>query len=103
MYFLSLVISLLCAGLYVSAVENSTILSSEVDDFINNLLAEWNSPGGAAVAVVRMDGQGGWFVETKGYGVAKADGTKVAPDTIFAIASNSKVGLFLLILIPAEA
>ncbi|KAJ7803297.1 hypothetical protein B0H14DRAFT_2205510, partial [Mycena olivaceomarginata] len=58
--------------------------------FINKLFTEWNSPGGAAVAVVRMDGHGGWLVETKGYGFAKAAGTKVGPETMFAIGSNSK-------------
>ncbi|KAJ7830068.1 hypothetical protein B0H14DRAFT_3715957 [Mycena olivaceomarginata] len=49
---------------------------------------EWNSPGGTAVTVVRMDGHGGWLVETKGYGFAKAAGTKVGPETIFAIGSK---------------
>ncbi|KAJ7908943.1 beta-lactamase/transpeptidase-like protein [Mycena leptocephala] len=73
-----------CFDILASAADNSTqhstttqILNAEVDSFINNILAEWNSPGGVAVAVVRMDGQGGWLVETKGYGVAKADGTKL--------------------------
>ncbi|KAJ7321670.1 beta-lactamase/transpeptidase-like protein, partial [Mycena albidolilacea] len=67
------------------------ILTPAVDVFINKLFTEWNSPGGAAVAVVRMDGQGRWLVETKGYGFAKADGTKVGPETMFAIGSNSKL------------
>ncbi|KAJ7111219.1 beta-lactamase/transpeptidase-like protein [Mycena epipterygia] len=71
--------------------DNSTILSSEIDQFINNILAEWNTAGGAAVAVVRANGQVDWLVETKGYGVAKADGTKVTPDTVFEIGSNSKL------------
>ncbi|KAJ7484270.1 beta-lactamase/transpeptidase-like protein [Mycena latifolia] len=53
------------------------ILTPEVDAFINNVLTEWNTPGGAGVAVVRMDGQGGWRIETKGYGFAKADSTKL--------------------------
>ncbi|KAJ6600442.1 beta-lactamase/transpeptidase-like protein [Mycena vulgaris] len=67
------------------------ILTPEVDAFINNVLAEWNTPGGAGVAVVRMKTEGGWSVEMKGYGIAKSDGTKVSPDTIFSIASNSKL------------
>jgi CubicO group peptidase (beta-lactamase class C family) len=70
------------------------ILTPAVDVFINKLFTEWNSPGGAAVAVVRMDGQGRWLVETKGYGFAKADGTKVGPETMFAIGSNSEVCTF---------
>ncbi|KAJ7850014.1 hypothetical protein B0H14DRAFT_2355836, partial [Mycena olivaceomarginata] len=64
------------------------IFTPAVDVFINKLFTEWNSPGGAAVTVVRMDGHGGWLVETKGYGFAKAAGTKVSPETIFAIGSK---------------
>ncbi|KAJ7655931.1 beta-lactamase/transpeptidase-like protein, partial [Mycena rosella] len=67
------------------------ILTPEIDAFINGVLEQWNTAGGAAVAVVRLDAQGIWTVETKGYGVAKADGTKVGPDTIFSIGSNSKL------------
>ncbi|KAJ6620375.1 beta-lactamase/transpeptidase-like protein [Mycena sp. CBHHK59/15] len=81
-----------------ASADNSTssngpgvILSSKIDAFINNILTEWNSPGGAAVAVVRMYGRGGWLTETKGYGVAKVDGTKVNSETIFSIGSNSKL------------
>jgi CubicO group peptidase (beta-lactamase class C family) len=40
-----------------------------------------------------MDGQGRWLL-TKGYGFAKVDGTKVGPETMFAIGSNSKVCSF---------
>ncbi|KAJ7652951.1 beta-lactamase/transpeptidase-like protein [Mycena rosella] len=91
MHFLSIGTILLSFGIYASAVDNSTILSPKIDTFINNVLAEWNTAGGVAVAVVRMDAQGGWLVETKGYGVAKADGTKVTQDTIFALGSDSKL------------
>jgi CubicO group peptidase (beta-lactamase class C family) len=70
------------------------VLTPEVDAFINQILADWNTAGGAGVAVVRLDDQGEWVVETKGYGVAKADGTPVNPDTIFPIGSNSKVSSF---------
>ncbi|KAJ6570537.1 beta-lactamase/transpeptidase-like protein [Mycena vulgaris] len=90
MNLLSLAVGLLSFMLYVSAVDTSSVLSSESDEFINNILAEWNTAGGAAVAVVRMGAEGGWPVETKGYGVAKADGTKVTPNTIFALGSDSK-------------
>ncbi|KAJ7475508.1 beta-lactamase/transpeptidase-like protein [Mycena galericulata] len=90
MNLLSLVV-VLCLGISASAADNSTILSPTIDTFINDLLTEWNSPAGVAVAVVRMDGEGGWSVETKGYGIANANGTKVTPDTIFSIGSNSKL------------
>lgn len=67
------------------------ILTPEIDAFINGVLEAWNTAGGAAVAVVRLDAQGDWTVETKGYGVAKGDGSKVDSETIFSIGSNSKV------------
>ncbi|KAJ7452152.1 beta-lactamase/transpeptidase-like protein [Mycena galericulata] len=73
------------------STSNGTVLNSDIDTFVTNILAEWNSPGGIAVAVVRQDGQGEWIVETKGYGNAKADGTKVTPDTLFSIGSESKL------------
>ncbi|KAJ7662524.1 beta-lactamase/transpeptidase-like protein [Mycena polygramma] len=91
MLFSSLGFSLLCFSTLALAANNSAILSPKIDAFITNTLAEWNSPGGISVAVVRMDGNGGWLVETKGYGNATVNGTKVTPDTIFAIGSNSKL------------
>ncbi|KAJ7210965.1 hypothetical protein C8J57DRAFT_1004688, partial [Mycena rebaudengoi] len=79
--------------LHVSAVDStssSQILTPGIDAAINNILSEWNTPGGAAVAVVRMDGNGGWLTETKGYGIANIDGTKVNGDAIFSLGSNAK-------------
>ncbi|KDQ24632.1 hypothetical protein PLEOSDRAFT_1047810 [Pleurotus ostreatus PC15] len=70
---------------------SSPILNAEIDAFINGLLTDWNSPGGVSVAVVRKTGNDTWNVETKGYGVAKADGTNVTAQTLFAIGSNSKL------------
>ncbi|KAL4255394.1 hypothetical protein AB1N83_013511, partial [Pleurotus pulmonarius] len=67
------------------------ILNADIDAFINDLLSDWHSPGGVSVAVVRKTGNDTWNVETKGYGVAKADGTKVTEQTLFAIGSNSKL------------
>ncbi|KAJ7472964.1 hypothetical protein B0H11DRAFT_1668689, partial [Mycena galericulata] len=63
------------------------ILTPEVDAFIDDIkLAEWNSPGGIEVAVVCECGQGGWKIENKGCGAAKA--TKFTLDTVFSIGSN---------------
>nr|GAT43184.1 predicted protein [Mycena chlorophos] len=70
---------------------SSTILSSEFGDFVSQVLKDWNSPAGLAVAVVRQNGQGGWDVEQKGYGHATADGTPVTPDTLFSLGSESKL------------
>jgi CubicO group peptidase (beta-lactamase class C family) len=79
---------LLC---FATALNTGTVLNSDIDTFVADVLRDWNSPAGVAVAVVRQDGKGGWVVETKGYGTAKADGTKVTPDTLFSIGSESKV------------
>ncbi|KAF7431198.1 hypothetical protein PC9H_006919 [Pleurotus ostreatus] len=69
----------------------SPVLTPEIDAFINGLLSDWNSPGGLSVAVVRKADNGTWNVETKGYGLAKADGTNVSERTLFSIGSNSKL------------
>lgn len=69
----------------------SPVLTPEIDAFINGLLSDWSSPGGLSVAVVRKAANGTWDVETKGYGLAKADGTNVTDRTLFSIGSNSKV------------
>ncbi|KAK7055396.1 beta-lactamase domain-containing protein [Favolaschia claudopus] len=79
---------LLC---FAAALKTGTVLSSDIDTFVADTLAGWNSQAGVAIAVVRQDGQGGWSVETKGYGNARADGTKVTPDTLFSIGSESKL------------
>jgi hypothetical protein len=55
MQFLSLSIGFLYFGIHAAAADNSTILSPTIDTFINNLLAEWKTPGGVGVAVVRMN------------------------------------------------
>ncbi|KIK64017.1 hypothetical protein GYMLUDRAFT_40239 [Collybiopsis luxurians FD-317 M1] len=67
------------------------VLTPEIDKYIEEVLASWNSPGGVGVAVVQKNEDGSWNVETKGYGNAKADGSKVTEDTLFAIGSNSKL------------
>ncbi|KAJ7058190.1 beta-lactamase/transpeptidase-like protein [Mycena amicta] len=74
---------------FVTALHN--VLSSDIDSFVTKVLADWNSPAGIAVAVVRKNGHGGWLVETKGYGNATADGSPVTADTLFAIGSESKL------------
>ncbi|KAF8884177.1 beta-lactamase/transpeptidase-like protein [Infundibulicybe gibba] len=69
----------------------NSILDAEMETFVNQILTEWNSPGGISIAVVRKSSQGSWNVEAQGYGIAKADGTKVNEKTLFAIGSNSKL------------
>ncbi len=53
------------------------LLSPDIDDFIETVLADWKSPGGLGVAVVKGDDDGGWQIETKGYGHAALGGSKV--------------------------
>ncbi|KAG5634599.1 hypothetical protein H0H81_001413 [Sphagnurus paluster] len=77
---------------YGQDTKPNKVLDETTDAFINDLLARWKSPGGVSVAVVRMDDQGGWNVETKGYGVATlADGSRMTENTILPIGSNSKL------------
>ena len=87
---------------------NSPVLNANTGAFINQLLTEYESPGGIGVAVVSQDPSGTWNVETNGYGVATlADGSKVTENTLFAIGSNSKVilglSLVLIFLIPPRS
>ncbi|KAJ3789678.1 beta-lactamase/transpeptidase-like protein [Lentinula aff. detonsa] len=71
-------------------------LTPEIDSFIEGLLAEYSSPG-LSVAIVRRNEtySTGWLTEFGSYGIAKADGSPVTPDSLFAIASNSKLFLSL--------
>ncbi|KAG7095302.1 hypothetical protein E1B28_006068 [Marasmius oreades] len=69
------------------------ILTPQIDQFIEGTLSSWNSPGGVSVAVVQLDKLDGlWTVETKGYGIANlAENKPVTEDSLFCIASNSKL------------
>ncbi|KAJ7118448.1 beta-lactamase/transpeptidase-like protein [Mycena crocata] len=72
------------------ATNHRHILNPAVNAAIQRILKDFNCPGGVGVAVVHKSEQGSWVVETKGYGIAKADGTKATSDTLFAIGSNSQ-------------
>ncbi|KAJ7840748.1 beta-lactamase/transpeptidase-like protein [Mycena leptocephala] len=72
-------------------VTKDRILTTEIGQFIEDLLRSWRSPGGIAIAVVQKNQVGQWTVETEGYGVARSDGSKVTPRTLFAIGSNTKL------------
>ncbi|GLB41335.1 putative beta-lactamase [Lyophyllum shimeji] len=85
------ILALLHLSTSACAQNVSNVLNPSTEAFINNVLAEWNSPGGFAVAVVRRDASGSWQVETKGYGTATLDGRKMTEKTRFSIASNSKL------------
>jgi CubicO group peptidase (beta-lactamase class C family) len=70
------------------------ILDDQTEAFVNQVLSDWKSPGGIAIAFVRKDEEGNWVnVETKGYGIANLKGDNVTEQTNFNIGSNSKVGV----------
>lgn len=73
------------------AQPENRLLSPDIDDFIEAILADWKSPGGLGVAVVKQDDDGGWQIETKGYGYATLSRSKVSEETLFCIGSNSKL------------
>ncbi|GLB39321.1 putative beta-lactamase [Lyophyllum shimeji] len=70
----------------------TSIIDADTEAFINQVLADWKSPGGVAVAFVKRDDNGTWTnIETKGFGRATASGTNVTENTMFNIGSNSKL------------
>ena len=91
--FFTILPACLLYGYAVAFAQRTLLLNDETNAFINQLFRDFNSPGGAAVAVVRKDAHGTWNVETKGYGTATANGSKVTEHTLFAVGSTSKVRL----------
>ncbi len=81
-----------CLFLAVSA--HARLITPSTEDYINSLISRWNSSG-LAVAVIRQDNttQTGWRQEFGSYGIANARGDPMTPDTVFGIASNSKLFL----------
>jgi CubicO group peptidase (beta-lactamase class C family) len=75
-------------------VPNHRLISEDTEVYAKSLLKRWNSPG-LSVAVVRKDDSEptGWKQEFGSYGIARADGTPITPDSVFSIASNSKLFL----------
>ncbi|KAJ7448276.1 beta-lactamase/transpeptidase-like protein [Mycena galericulata] len=63
--------------LFAAEKKGTNILNAEVDAAIASILEDFKTPGGVGVAFVRKQEDGSWDVETKGYGIAKADGTKL--------------------------
>ncbi|PBK88353.1 beta-lactamase/transpeptidase-like protein [Armillaria gallica] len=90
-FFLVYLCALASAEQALLGLTRNPVLSPHVDAFISDILAEWNTPGGVSVAVVKKHSDGTWTVETKGYGNASTDGRKMTGDSLFCIASNSKL------------
>ncbi|KAJ7136758.1 beta-lactamase/transpeptidase-like protein [Mycena epipterygia] len=70
---------------------SAPILNARLDDAIWDILKEFKTPGGLAVAVVRKTAEGTWQLEIKGYGNASLAGDKITGNTLFTIGSNSKL------------
>ncbi|KAF7312965.1 F-box domain-containing protein [Mycena kentingensis (nom. inval.)] len=70
------------------------LITPTLDAFIRAQISYWNSSG-LSLAVVRRSSPhtSDWQIEYGSYGTARADGTPVSPDTLFAIASDSKLFL----------
>ena len=73
-------------------ISTKRLISDETNAYLADLLPRWKSPG-LSVAVVRRDAsqENGWKFDFGSYGKSRGDGTLVDPDTVFAIASNSKL------------
>jgi CubicO group peptidase (beta-lactamase class C family) len=79
---------------FPSSNSTGVLISENTDRYAKTLLEKWGSTG-LSVAVVRKDdtAPNGWRHEFGSYGVAQADGSPMTPDSVFAIASNSKLFL----------
>lgn len=75
-----------------SSQSTNGLISAETHAYLEDMLATWNCSG-LSVTVVRKNeaAPGGWETDFGSYGVANANGDPVTPDTMFAIASNSKL------------
>ncbi|KAG6826128.1 hypothetical protein H0H92_001047 [Tricholoma furcatifolium] len=77
---------------FASAQKTNEILDAKTEAFVNQILKDWKSPGGLAIAFVKKDAKGVWLnIETQGYGRATASGKNVTRNTLFNVASNSKL------------
>ena len=79
---------------FSSSNSTGVLISGNTDEYIKTLLEKWGSSG-LSVAVVRRDesAPNGWRHEFGSYGIAHADGSPMTPDSVFCIASNSKLFL----------
>lgn len=76
----------------LTSTKKNKYLTPDVKAYIDDLLAEWDSPG-MSVAIVRKDDEGSWLMEAEGYGIAGRDGRPMTGDSLHGIASNSFVPL----------
>ena len=79
---------------FSSSNSKGVLISENTDQYVKTLLERWGSTG-LSVAVVRKDetAPNGWRHEFGSYGISHADGSPMTPDTVFGIASDSKLFL----------
>ena len=79
---------------FSSSNPTGVLISGNTDQYVKTLLEKWGSSG-LSVAAVRKDDSApnGWRHEFGSYGIAQADGSPMTPDSVFGIASNSKLFL----------
>jgi len=79
---------------YEPTTKHSRLISREIEQHIHTLLQKWGSSG-LSVAVVRKDASqpNGWLHEFGAYGIAHGDGSPMNSNSVFSIASNSKLFL----------
>jgi hypothetical protein len=78
----------------LSTATCSILDQEEFTTFVDDLLTEWNTPGGVSVAFVQKDASSSssrWTVETAGFGNASRYGDRMTATSQLCIASNSKV------------
>ncbi|KAJ7141548.1 beta-lactamase/transpeptidase-like protein [Mycena filopes] len=85
-------LALACAYQIPFLAPKTPLLTPKINAYITSQLSYWNSSG-LAVAVVKKEPEGTWNVEFGSYGQAQVTGAPVTPDTLFAIASDSKLFL----------
>ncbi|KAF8309917.1 beta-lactamase/transpeptidase-like protein [Clavulina sp. PMI_390] len=66
------------------------IRSKGFDQFVNTVLEDWGIQG-LSIAVVSKDSSGAWKREYKGWGASDRDGSPITQQTMFNIASNTKL------------
>ncbi len=82
-------LSLFFSILTLFHITHGALISSETHRYIQGFLERWNSSG-IAVAVIKKTNST-WETDFGSYGIARSDGTPVTPDTVFSIASNTKL------------
>ena len=90
----TLQVPLIKASQHSPSNSTAVLISGNTDQYVKTLMEKWGSAG-LSVAAVRKDDSApnGWRYEFGSYGIAQADGSPITPDSVFAIASNSKLFL----------